>query len=138
MPFIRGRYHINPIVGQAMEAAREAEAARLAESEGQGEGKGEANGDGDSSSRAADLNQPPIHRVEIEAAEMVPAHSGRAEKGFVARVHRQVPGPQGPAAPSRYSGSEGPSPQTETHVFSNHQDLVDFLHQELGRDCSGK
>ena len=138
MPFIRGRYHINPILGQAMEAAREAEAARLAESEGQADGRSDGNGEGNSSSGAADLNRPPIHRVEIEAAEMVPAHSGRAEKGFVARVHRQVPGPQGLAAPGGYSISEGPSPKTETHVFSNHQDLVDFLHQELGRDCSGK
>jgi hypothetical protein len=137
MPFIRGRYHINPVLGQAMEAAREAEAARLAESEGQADGRSDANGEGNPNSGAADLNRPPIHRVEIEAAEMVPAHSGRAEKGFVARVHRQVPGPQGVASPSRYSDSEGQSPQPETRVFSNHQDLVDFLHQELGRDCSG-
>ncbi|MGH9725137.1 MAG: hypothetical protein ACRD41_08735, partial [Candidatus Acidiferrales bacterium] len=27
MPFIRGRYHINAIAGEALEAAREAEAA---------------------------------------------------------------------------------------------------------------
>ena len=30
MPFIRGRYHINPIMGEALEAARDAEAALLA------------------------------------------------------------------------------------------------------------
>ena len=30
MPFIRGRYHINAIAGEALEAAREAEAALLA------------------------------------------------------------------------------------------------------------
>ncbi|HEY4950575.1 MAG TPA: hypothetical protein VIH88_09600 [Candidatus Acidoferrales bacterium] len=30
MPFIRGRYHINAIAGEALEAAREAEAVLLA------------------------------------------------------------------------------------------------------------
>ena len=30
MPFINGRYHVNPAMGQALEAAREAEAALLA------------------------------------------------------------------------------------------------------------
>ncbi len=30
MPFIRGRYHINPVMGQALEAARQAEAALAA------------------------------------------------------------------------------------------------------------
>ena len=29
MPFIRGRYHINPVMGEALEAAREAEAAQI-------------------------------------------------------------------------------------------------------------
>jgi len=28
MPYIRGRYYMNPVVGDALEAAREAEAAK--------------------------------------------------------------------------------------------------------------
>lgn len=136
MPFIRGRYHINPIVGGALEAARDAEAARLAESEAKDGGRGDGDADGGPNSHMLELNQPPIHRVEIEAAEMVPAHSGRAEKGFVARVHRQESGNQSMAAPYGRFGSEGASPRTETHVFSDHRDLVDFLHHELGKDCS--
>jgi hypothetical protein len=138
MPFIRGRYHMNPIVGQAMEAAREAEAARLAESEGQSAGGADASAGEAARSGVPDLNQAAIHRVEIEAAEMVPAHSGRAQKGFVARVHREVPGQRSAGAPSGQYGSEGPSPCTETHVFSNHQDLVNFLHHELGKDNTTK
>ncbi len=138
MPFIRGRYHINPVVGGALEAAREAEAARLAESEGKDGGRDDANADGGSDSHMADLKQPPIHRVEIEAAEMVPAHSGIAEKGFVARVHRQAPGHFQIAGPRGSYGEGAPSSRAETHVFSNHQDLVDFLQHELGKDCSRK
>jgi hypothetical protein len=95
MPFIRGRYHMNPVLGEALEAAREAEAALL-ELEQQAQQNGDES-DGDAAVAGGSQQQQggkgsahqPIHRVEIEAAEMVPAHSGRAERGFVARVHRQ-------------------------------------------------
>ena len=123
MPFIRGRYHINPIVGAALEAAREAEAAH---------NRAVDQSDG----FAYDDDQPsapekgPIHRVEIEAAELVPSHSGRAHSGFVARVHRH---PAGSAA-----AASTPAPAPETHVFSDHQDLVSFLRDEFDKDCAAK
>ena len=91
MPFIRGRYHINAVAGEALEAAREAEAALLAlqhdaqSAEQNGSDASDKEGAGNGAGGAAHARGP-IHRVEIEAAEMVPAHSGRGERGFVARV----------------------------------------------------
>ncbi|MFZ3217726.1 MAG: hypothetical protein WA192_16830 [Candidatus Acidiferrales bacterium] len=170
MPFIRGRYHINAIAGEALEAAREAEAALLAlehdaaqdsadQDDGQGDDQG---GDGDADS-SQDAGRGPIHRIEIEAAELVPSHSGRAQRGFVARVHRdafaagQSAGTGAPSAARGNFGSSGagtPSgitslraPQAgqlpsrgaatrpETHVFADHQDLVSFLRDELAKQC---
>jgi len=122
---------MNPIVGQAIEAAREAEAARLAAlapagHEGTEDGDdefGEANG--------ANPEKGPIHRVEIEAAELVPSHSGRAHKGFVARVHREDVSRGG-------AGAGASKKSAETHVFSDHHDLVGFLKDEFAKDCAGK
>ena len=92
MPFIRGRYHINAIAGEALEAAREAEAALLA-LEHDSEQAAEDDAGGDDDGGAAGTGKGPIHRVEIEAAELVPAHSGRAQRGFVAHVHREAAQP---------------------------------------------
>jgi hypothetical protein len=138
MPFIRGRYHINPVLGEALEAAREAENA-LTELEQ------EEQRSGPDTSRA----KAPIHRVEIEAAELVPAHSGRAARGYVARVHRQASMTHASDAsddgcdsqqPSRNrfeAGASGNPSQAgpETHVFANHGDLLSFLGDELGNDA---
>lgn len=93
MPFIRGRYHINAIAGEALEAAREAEAALLALEHDAEEAGGDADAEGDDEGGTAESEKGPIHRVEIEAAELVPAHSGRAQRGFVAHVHREGPTP---------------------------------------------
>jgi hypothetical protein len=136
MPFIRGRYHINPVLGEALEAAREAENALLALEQEEENGKD------------VSREKAPIHRVEIEAAELVPSHSGRAGRGYVARVHRQAPsghagdensaGPtQEPAIKNVRMGSACPAggSQPETHVFANHGDLVSFLRDELGNDA---
>ncbi|HYL68812.1 MAG TPA: hypothetical protein VEX69_06580 [Candidatus Limnocylindria bacterium] len=139
MPFIRGRYHMNPIAGQALEAAREAEAARLAEADQQGQGNAQSSGADDYENRNAEsADQGAIHRVEIEAAEMVPSHSGRAERGFVARVHRRTPGNPAANSPRGEFPSSAHAARAETHVFSNHQDLIDFLHHEFSKDCNGK
>jgi hypothetical protein len=108
MPFIRGRYYINPIAGAAIERAREADA------DAGGDGVGDAGGARDDRSGGA-----PVRRVEIEATEIVPAASGRAQRGFVARVHR------GGAASNGGAGAE-------THVFADHRDLLGFLGGELG------
>jgi hypothetical protein len=106
MPFIRGRYYINPIAGAAIERAREADS--------DAGGDGGAGGAPDGRSGGA-----PVRRVEIEATEIVPAASGRAQRGFVARVHR------GGAASKGGAGAE-------THVFADHRDLLGFLGGELG------
>lgn len=128
MPFIRGRYHINPVMGEALEAAREAEQALLAlEQEARNKRVGGYDDD-----ETADGSQDgpraagPVHRVEIEATEVVPPHSGRAARGFVAQVHRAVRG-RGIGASGRVLTSP-----PETHIFANHQDLVNFLGDELG------
>jgi hypothetical protein len=163
MPFIRGRYHINAIAGEALEAAREAEAALLALEHEAEEAGSDADAEGDDEGGTAEPGKGPIHRVEIEAAELVPAHSGRAQRGFVAHVHRE-----GAAAsisqPAGASGSIGgrgmvaqqgaangsgslrsPRPcqlpnsgyaaRPETHVFSDHRDLVNFLRDEFAKQC---
>jgi hypothetical protein len=172
MPFIRGRYYMNPIAGEAIEAARAAEAAladleqsahddiaNSASSQSSAGANASNGGDDDfaddascatSNARAARANAGPIHRVEIEAAEVVPSHSGRAQRGFVAHVHREVSAGRPPARASAgfsSGGSASPrllpgdypsaayAPRPETHVFSDHRDLVSFLHDELAKDC---
>jgi hypothetical protein len=165
MPFIRGRYHINAIAGEALEAVRETEAALLAleREAGQAEGQeDDGSGDGDEES-VSGADKGPIHRVEIEATELVPAHSRRAQRGFVARVHREPGQPeqggrgfeQSAANGNSIGSGAGPrarfaslrSPQAEqvptagnasrpeTHVFADHHDLVDFLRDEFAKSC---
>jgi hypothetical protein len=136
MPFIQGRYHMNPAAGQALEAAREAEAAMLALEQANKE-EGRADGDELATGGSA---KGPVHRIEIEASEVVPPHSGRAGRGFVARVHRQtvaVPDDAGDEFGSDESDAreEGSAQPPETHVFSDHDDLVDFLRDTLSSDC---
>jgi len=134
MPFINGRYHVNPIMGQALEAAREAEAALLALQQQASRDSGNSSGDSagdeigdpeDSSNAAASAGQGPIHHVEIEVTEVVPQHSGRATPGYVARVHR---------APGVSAASPAPAP--ETHVFADHGDLANFLRDTLAPNSS--
>jgi hypothetical protein len=151
MPFIRGRYHINPIMGQALEAARAAEAALRARQNSNlntGSSTGDDSGDGDSYADANDQAdgfrsaQPvvkgPVHRVEIEAAELVPHSSGRATRGFVVRVHHAVAISPDDASATNATGANdwrdsrpSAAPAPETHVFADHGDLVDFLRDAL-------
>lgn len=137
MPFIRGRYHINPTMGEALEAAREAEAALLAleqrareQRASGGDPNSDEDADSDDGAESALGKRPgtgPVRRVEIEAAEVVPSHSGRAARGFVARVHRaSTVGGQDTARGALTS-------PPETHVFSDHRDLVNFLGDELAK-----
>ncbi|MGH9563921.1 MAG: hypothetical protein ACRD3S_20910 [Terracidiphilus sp.] len=149
MPFINGRYYVNPVMGEALEAAREAEAALAALENHAQQGSDAADGqpggefDGASGAHAAS-NAGPIHRVEIESAEMVPANSGRAARCYVARVHRQsahgsangaahVPG-AGAARSNNFPGGKDFG-GAETHVFADHRDLLTFLRDELAHDA---
>jgi hypothetical protein len=126
MPFINGRYHINPTMGQALEAAREAEAALLALQHAARNSRDDgSDNDSDGGSAPAADSTAPVHRVEIDAAEVVPNSTRRATRGFVARVHRSCAGPSA-AAPL-------PEPAPETHVFADHGDLLSFLRDALAQ-----
>jgi hypothetical protein len=139
MPFIRGRYHVNPIMGEALEAAREVEAARRGTLSFEYESRdAHDQADGFASPHPSDrAASGRIHRVEIEASEVVPSHSGRAERGFVARVHRHaasgVPHDAADAFAARGTLHGSATARPETHVFSDHRDLVNFLHDELAK-----
>src|SRR6202046_355540 len=152
MPFIRGRYHINPIAGEALEAARAAEAA-LSELEQDAHSvladsadsqSGDSGEDDDEFGGASQQSAGPIYRVEIEAAEMVPSHTGRAQRGFVAHVHREAVGAPGmrssvasrsPRMPGEYPSSAYAA-RPQTHVFAGHRDLISFLRDEFAKDCA--
>jgi len=117
MPFINGRYHMNPTMGEALEAAREAEAALAAQQQTARDSRdGSTDDTGGEAGQGADA--APVHRVEIDAAEVVPRATGRATRGFVARVHR-------------VSAEPAPATAPETHVFADHRDLLDFLRSAL-------
>jgi hypothetical protein len=170
MPYIRGRYYMNPVVGDALEAAREAEAALQALEHAAKVARGDTGDEDDSGDGPSGANSPsagsnaapgPIHRVEIEATELVPSHSGRAQRGFVARVHRRA-GAAGIATQGESSAAMAPGntnananasagasslvrnnamqqgamqPAPETHVFANHNDLTNFLRDQFAQDC---
>jgi hypothetical protein len=120
MPFVGGRFYANPSFGKGVESAREAEGA----------------GDGDSgdeellngSGEAAHGGAGAVHRIVIEATEVVPSHSGRAQSGFVAHVHRATGVSRASGLPSK---SEA---RPETHVFTDHRDVADFVSGALGAD----
>jgi hypothetical protein len=155
MPFIRGRYHINAIAGEALEAAREAEAAMLALEHDAEQAGGDGNEEGEETQPTHGAEKGPIHRVEIEAAELVPSHSGRAQRGFVAHVHREAVDPDEGSHDDFVGASGSPrarlaslrSPRAgqtptagnasrpETHVFADHRDLVSFLRDEFAKHC---
>lgn len=156
MPFIQGRYHINPIAGAALEAARDADQKLSTAEQSAGESRSTnakpgANGRGGESGA-----QGPVHRVEIEVAEVVPSHSGRGQRGFVARVHRAsaaAGAPSGSTANRDFidsltsgggqsvggeaQGGRVPTQAPETHVFADPQDLTDFLQGEFQKDTQG-
>ncbi|HXX45717.1 MAG TPA: hypothetical protein VEJ38_13405 [Candidatus Acidoferrales bacterium] len=139
MPFINGRYHINPTFGQALEDARSAAEELLASDDAS-----HSSPDDDLSDRANSEDKSPIHHIEIEATEVVPSSKGRATHGFVARVHRRVSiGAQSannlgrmPGADARHGVAESLPLRPETHVFADHRDLLDFLRSELANDCA--
>jgi len=139
MPFINGRYHMNPTMGEALEAAREAEATLLAQQQAARDSR-------------ENVNAAPIHRIEIDAEvgppgrrlgepgeSIVPHATGRATRSFVARVHRTVATRPpasfttgaGHADDSCYAEPASSAAAPETHVFADHRDLLDFLRDTL-------
>jgi hypothetical protein len=137
MPFIRGRYHINPIAGEALEAAREIDAALQAQAS---RDPGSDEREGGPGGYTRDEGKGPIHHVEIESAALVPPHSGRGVQGFVVRVQRHSPvGDEPGDVDSRDgAGKDSLGTSTDTHAFTDHRDLVNFLRDEFAKDCAGK
>jgi hypothetical protein len=150
MPFINGRYHVNPAMGQALEAAREAEAALLAlqrqarknsaDASATAPADDSADPDDPSSANAdaedAQAGAGPIHHVEIETTEFVPSNSGRATRGFVARVHRAPAAADARSAADPWQSAARSASPPETHIFSDHGDLVNFLRDALAKDSA--
>jgi hypothetical protein len=142
MPFINGRYHMNPAMGQALEDARAAADALLESDDGSHSAPPED--DFAAPSHDATDNKGPIHHVEIEAAEVVPSHTGRATHGFVARIHRVAAPRSAGVSPANFPDAHsdqnrrpdaGATPlRPETHVFADHRDLLDFLRTELAKE----
>ena len=128
---------MNPAVGRAIEAAREAEEKHLAQEQEARRNGGDAGGDAGADAGGG-AQKSPVHRVEIEAAEMVPSHSGRAERGYAVRIHREAANGDDtdfwgqPIAGGRGNGEARP----ETHVFAGHRDLLSFLRDELAQDAA--
>jgi hypothetical protein len=118
MPFIRG-YYVNPIAGNAIEAAREAEDAASTSSDARDGQSGETD--------AGDAK--PVRRIEIEVAELIPAHSGRATKGFVARLHREA---------TAKSAAESADAAAEKRVFYDPAQLADFVKNELAKNGNSR
>lgn len=153
MPFIQGRYHINPIAGAALEAARDADQDLSTAEQSAGGGRS-ANAKPGANGRGGENGaQGPIHRVEIEVAEVVPSHSGRGQRGFVARVHRasvaagastgssaghhfidSLTSGDGQSVGGAAQGSRAPTQAPETHVFADPQGLTNFLGGEFAKD----
>ena len=114
MPVIHGRYYMNPAMGAAVERARAAEEAPASEDDENGEPQRDEQG--------RFVAPGAVHHVEIEVAD----------GGYLARLHRQPPGDHesGPA-PSPRDG--GLPPRPSSHVFTDHNDLVEFLRNELSK-----
>ena len=110
MPMIHGRYYMNPAMGAAVERARAAEDAPASEdgenAEPQRDGQGRFVAPG------------AVHHIEIEVAD----------GGYLARLHHQ---PQGGRESGPVHG--GLPPRPSSHVFTDHNDLVEFLRNELGK-----
>jgi len=128
MPFINGRYHLNPTMGQALEAARDAEAAMLAL---QQRAARNSEDDASESSAPSSAEDAPIHRIEIDATEVVPSATGRATRGYVARIHRTSATPAWSSCST--DAPQSPSPAPDTQVFTDHRDLLSFLQNALAQ-----
>ena len=126
MPFINGRYHVNPIMGEALEAAREADPRSSRCSSGRRAIP--AIHPATPLAKIADPDDPASARPRARADpsrrdRRHPArasNTGHATRGFVARVHR---------APGVSAASPAPAP--ETQVFADHGDLANFLRDAL-------
>jgi hypothetical protein len=116
MPFIGGKFYANPGYGKGVENAR----AAATDDDGAASDEELIGGAG------REVGKGAVHRLVIEATEVVPAHCGRARSGFVVHAHRAASGARASGLPSKAEG------RPETHVFTNHRDVADFVSGALG------
>jgi hypothetical protein len=131
MPMIRGRYYMNPVMGQALEEARareaEGNAPRGSEewAAGQNADGRDARGRFQPMQNSGPAQDGPVHRMEIHCAE----------GGYAAHVFRHPPEhavDAGEPASAGRSFSSAPG-RPAIHVFTNHHDLAQFVEDELGK-----
>ncbi len=129
MPFINGRYHVNPAMGQALEAAREAEAALLAlqrqarknsaDASTNAPADDSADPDDPSSEDAAadaETGAGPIHHVEIEVTqEGLPGRRNDRAPEASARGAREIIEPGRSGLIPAHSGRATPGFVTRVH-----------------------
>jgi hypothetical protein len=125
MPMIRGRYYMNPVMGQALEEARaretEGNAPRGSEDEsvGQNANVRDARGRFQPAQNSRPAQDGPVHRMEIHCAE----------GGYAAHVYRHPPGHVVDA------GAPASGGRPAIHVFTNHHDLAQFVEDELDKNA---
>jgi hypothetical protein len=136
MPMIRGRYYMNPVMGQALEEARareaEGNAPRGSEDQPtQNADARDAHGRFQPMQHSGAPQDGPVHRMEIHCAEGgYAAHVFRHPPGHV--VDSGAPGSAGGASNSTWGSSAHGRPAI--HVFTNHHDLAQFVEDELGKN----
>jgi len=112
MPMIQGRYYMNPAMGAAVERARAAEEAPASEDGADGEPQRDAHG--------RFVAPGAVHHIEIEVAD----------GGYLARLHRH-PQSSHESAPVPSPRDGGLPPRPSSHVFTDHNDLLEFLRDAL-------
>ncbi len=148
MPMIRGRYYINPAMGAALERARSLNEETFpdGDQEGSHTARHDAESDSDRTERArrgrgqSDErdSRGSIHRIEIECAQIGQNGPGRSQHGYVAHVHRapHLGADHVSARPGELPTGVFP-PRATAHAFANHNDLADFLRDELANQDEG-
>lgn len=131
MPMIRGRYYMNPVMGQALEEARareaEGNAPRGSEDQPtQNADARDAHGRFQPMQHSGPAQEGPVHHMEIHTAE----------GGYATHVFRHPPGHAVDIGePSSARGFSSPAPgRPAIHVFTNHHDLAQFVEDELGKN----
>jgi hypothetical protein len=144
MPMIHGRYYINPAMGAALERARSLNEENFPEGDGEGPRatRRDTEYDSDRAPRGrlarghSDEHDSggSIHRIEIECAQLGHDGSG-SHRGYVAHLHRapHLGADHVSARPGQLPTGVFP-PRPTAHVFTDHNDLADFLREELGND----
>ena len=145
MPMIRGRYYMNPALGEAIEQARSLGEGNFQNQEQDYEHssdepvRDERGRFRRGHSDERDTHHGRIHRVEIERAEFGSDGDGRSSCGFLARIHRHEAAEDGAGengdAGRPWENHRAAFPSRPfVHVFTDHHGLLDFLRNEFSRE----